>query len=267
MKKTGTEERWDNYIKANSEKPDARDNELKKIFSLINPREGEKIWELGTGNGCLTMPIAEAVGKTGEIITTDVFKGNIDSVVKKNRKLKLNIDAKLLPIDSPLLPVNPKEKFDAIVSIVTFHHFDNRKENTGEKGRVAALRRFYASLRKGGRLVLADGMDGTITQRYFDAINNPIHCYPDGHPHEFISKKRLHNLLKKIGFKDISIKIEYVPWKFESEAEGAKFVHTIHNAKCSAKESFRIAKDMLGFKKVEDKYELGWELFFLTAEK
>jgi hypothetical protein len=44
-------------------------------------------------------------------------------------------------------------------------------------------------------------------------------------------------------------------------------VHTIHNAKCTAEESFEVAKNVLGFKKVNEHYELGWELFFLTAIK
>ena len=267
MEKQDIEQRWENYRKANSDKPSARENELRKIFSLLNPHNGEKIWEVGTGNGYLTFPLAEAVGKTGEIISTDVNDGNISDVANKNLEKKLNIEAKLLPVDPPLLGDEYSDYFDSVATIATLHHFDNRKKDTGETGRTNAIRTFYKTLKKGGRLVMSDPLNGTITQKYFDAIDNPEHCYPDGHPHNFFTKERLQNLVQEIGFKNISVEVAYMPWKFSSQDEAVKFVHTIHNAKCTPDESFEVAKTVLGFKKVDDHYELGWELFFLTAWK
>ncbi len=267
MGKQDIEQRWENYRKANSDKPSARENELLKIFSLLNPRNGEKIWEVGTGNGYLTFPIAEAVGETGEIISTDVNQGNISDVTNKNLEKKLKIEAKLLSIDSPLLDDEYIGYFDSVATIATLHHFDNRNKNTGETGRTNAIHTFYKTLKKGGRLVMSDPLNGTITQKYFDAIDNPEHCYPDGHPHSFFTKERLQNLVQEIGFKNISIEVAYMPRKFASQDEAVNFVHTIHNAKCTPEESFEVAKNVLGFKKVEDHYELGWELFFLTANK
>ncbi len=261
------EQRWENYRKANSDKPSARENELKKIFSLLNPRVGEKIWEVGTGNGYLTFPIGEAVGNIGEVVSTDVNEGNITEAIRKNANKKLNIKAKLLSTDSPLLDNEYLDYFDAVATIATLHHFDNRKNDTGESERINAIKTFYNSLKKGGRLVMSDPLNGTITQRYFDAIDNPKHCHPDGHPHNFFTKERLQEIVEEVGFKNISIEIAYMPWKFASEAEAMNFVHTIHNAKCTAEESFEVAKNKLGFKKVDDHYELGWELFFLRAEK
>ena len=66
MRKTtlgAAEKRWEQYRKANSERPEVRENELRHLFTLLEPRSGEKIWEVGTGNGYLTFPIAGAVGK------------------------------------------------------------------------------------------------------------------------------------------------------------------------------------------------------------
>jgi ubiquinone/menaquinone biosynthesis C-methylase UbiE len=262
-----TEQRWENYRKANSDKPSARENELKKIFSLLNPREKEKIWEVGTGNGYLTFPVAEAVGKTGEVVTTDVNEGNISDVIKKNADKNFNIVAKLLPIGSPLLGDEYLDYFDAVATIATLHHFDNRKDATGETGRTNAIQTFYKTLKPGGRLVMSDPLNETITQKYFDSIDNPEHCFPDGHPHNFFTKERLQEVVEKVGFRNISIEVIYTPWKFNSETEAINFVHTIHNAKCTAEESFEVAKNVLGFKKVNEHYELGWELFFLTAIK
>lgn len=260
--------RWENYRKANSDKPGVRENELAKIFALINPEEGQKIWEVGTGNGYLTFPIAEAVGKTGQIVTTDVDAGNIEDVIKKNKRKKARIDAILLSPESPLLyDKKYRDYFDIVATIATLHHFDNRKDRIGENGRKKALKYFYKNLKNGGKLVMADVLRGTISQKYFDAIDNPEYCYPLGHPHDFFSRQELKNTVKKTGFKNIELKTACVPWKFASINEAKKFVHTIHNAKCSVDESFAVSKKNLGFKKVSGHYELGWELFFLAATK
>ncbi len=259
--------RWENYRKANSQKPSARENELQKIFSLLNPQNGEKIWEVGTGNGYLTVPLAQAVGRAGEVVSTDVNEGNINDIIEENSQRELNIKAKLLSIDFPLLGDEYDQYFDSVASIATIHHFDNNKENSGENGRVKAIRAFFNALKSGGRLVMSDPLHGTITQKYFDAIDNPKYCYPNGHPHDFFTKERLQNLVQEIGFRDISMEIVSVPWKFNSQEEAISFVHTIHNARCTPEESFEVAKNTLGFKKVGDYYELGWELFFLIAFK
>jgi len=264
MKKSSIRERWDNYRKANTDKPLVRNNELSEIFSLLNPIAGETILEVGTGNGYLSFPIAKAVGK-GRVVTADVSKDNLQSVNKRNYK-KLPIKTVLFN-DNKLFSSINSDYFNAIATIATLHHFDNRKIKTGETGRTGALTEFYRLLKRGGRLVIADVAYDTISQRYFDAIDNPLHCFPDGHPHDFFTPSRLKRLLKMIGFKKVKITVKRVPWRFTSVNEAKDFIHTIHNAKCSTEESFNVAKKKLGFKKVKDHYELGWKLFFAVAYK
>ncbi len=258
-------ERWENYRKANSDKPSARENELREVFSLVRASEGQKILEVGTGNGYLTLPLAQAVGDTGEVVTTDVNEGNISDIQNKN---KANITAILLPPSQGALNEAKYEGyFDIVASIATLHHFDNRADGTGDTGRREAIKQFYKNLKNGGRAVVADVLDGTISQKYFDAIDNPVHCSPSGHPHDFFDKDDLKKAFEEAGFKSIKIEVKLVPWRFTSEEEAKNFIHTIHNAKCSAEESIAVAEQHLGLKKVEDRYELGWELFFLEAVK
>ncbi|HLC94754.1 MAG TPA: methyltransferase domain-containing protein [Patescibacteria group bacterium] len=203
----------------------------------------------------------------GEVITTDMSSGNIAAVAERNIKENLNIKTFLLPSDNPLLGEKHNSYFDAIVTMATLHHFDNRKKATGERGRIQALHSFFQNLKKGGRLVIADPLHNTITQEYFDAIDNPTHCHPDGHPHDFFSENRLLQIVNKIGFRDVSLEISYVPWHFMDVDEAKHFMHTMHNAQCSQEESFEIARNILDFKKINGHYELGWELFFLVARK
>ncbi len=256
--------RWENYRRANTDRPEARERELRHLFSLLNPITGEEIWEAGTGNGYLTFPLAEAVGSMGRIYTTDVMEGNIADVVSRNRALALPIEAMLV---EGATPTPPRTSFDAVTSIATLHHYDNRKENTGEKGRRAAFKAFYEALRPGGRLVVSDVLDSTITQKYFDAIDNPRYCSPHGHPHNFFNKETLADAAREAGFTDIAVTVERVPWQFASPEEAQKFVHTIHNAQCSPEESFALAEKILGFEDKNTHHELGWELFYLTASK
>ena len=260
----GVKERWENYRKANNQKPLVRDNELQEIYRLLNPTEGEVILEVGTGNGYLTFPIANAVGN-GKVVTADVGNENLESVTENNVD---NLPIETLQFnDEEGFPSIPDDSLDAVGTIATLHHFDNRNTGTGETGRKKALNEFYRVLKNGGRLVIADVAHNTISQKYFDSINNPAHCFPDGHPHDFFTIERLRELLEEIGFKNITVEIKRVAWQFTSEEEAKSFVHTIHNAKCSAEESFELAKQQLGFKEVDGHYELGWELYFATATK
>ena len=259
-----TKERWENYRKANTDKPLVRENELKDVFKLVSPKSGERILEVGTGNGYLTFPIAQAVGENGNILTADVVDDNLQSIAKHNKGLPVDT---FLFNDKDLFSSIESERFDAVVSIATLHHFDSKKDDTGENGRTRALKDFYRVLKSGGRLVFADVASNTISQKYFNAIDNPEHCYPEGHPHDFFSVSRLETVLKGVGFRNIKIEIKKVPWRFKSLEEAQNFIHTIHNAKCSIQESFSTAKEYLGFNKVGDHYELGWELLFVIAYK
>jgi len=261
-------ERWENYRKANTNKPSARENELSKIFSLVNPQEGQRILEVGTGNGYLTFPLAEAVGNIGEVVTTDVNEGNINDAINKNKHKNLNVVPVLLsPAQGFLVEDKYKNYFDVVTTIATLHHFDNRLDKTGDSGRKNALKHFYQNLKPNGRLIIADVLHGTISQKYFDAIDSPEHCHPLGHPHDFFDENELRNTVTAVGFRNVQIETAYVPWKFTSIDEAKNFVHTIHNAKCSPEESLAVAEKYLGLKEVDGHYELGWQLFFLTAEK
>lgn len=261
-------QRWESYRRANFQHPGARENEFQKMFELVNPEPGQKILEVGTGNGFHTFPIADALGSQGEVATADVTQGNIDAVRKANEERGLNITTfRFRENDEKPFSSRYENYFDTVASIATLHHFDNRAKTTGTSGRRSAISEFHRVLKPGGTLVLADPMHGTITQRYFDRIDDPKYCHPDGHPHDFFTREQLHDAVSRSGFVDVKIQVLSMPWRFDSEAAAQNFVNTIHNAQCSSRESFEIAREILGFQKVDNHYELGWELFFLTARQ
>lgn len=259
-------ERWENYRNANTNNPDVRNNELSRAHYLLHPKSGERILEIGTGNGLLTLLIAEDVKSSGEVITTDVIEGNLEKVSKANTH-HLPIIPLLLDTDAPF-PLSEKydRYFDAIITVATLHHFDSRLEPE-KNGRLQLIEACYRMLKPGGRLVVVDPLAGTKTSAYFDAINTPAHCFPLGHPHEFFSQEELLSLTRSVKFQDVSLDLISVPWRFVSQEEAKTFLHTIHNSRCTPEESLALAEKVLGFQKEEDHYELGWDLFFLTAKK
>lgn len=263
------QKRWDIYCQTIENNAKVRNKELSIMLELINPQKGEEILEIGTGSGFLTIPIAKKIGFSGEMITCDINEDALDNLFEKTKSI--------LPIKTQLFTNNYFQKnkfeqkyykrFDKIISLATFHHFDNKRYCSGSFGRISILLEIYEMLKKGGKLILSDVVNNTQTQMYFDAIDNPYYFAPNGHPHDFFSASQLLEILKKIGFKDIEVKILEVPWEFNSILEAKKFFKNIHNAQCSCDESFEIAKNILGFKKNKNKYQTNWQLFFATAKK
>jgi|TARA_Y100000034_G_scaffold13170_1_gene13815 SAM-dependent methyltransferase len=257
-------ERWENYRLANSRFPHIRQIELLKQLELTNPQNAETIVEVGTGNGYLTFELAKEVGQNGRILTYDYQESNIDFVEKVNND-RFPITAIHQSLDYKLEV--PNDSVDRISTIATLHHYDDRSMNTGTNGRQRALDEFYRVLREGGTLVVGDVAHGTAPQRYFDAIDNPVHCHPRGHPHDFLDERIARELCEEAGFKDVKFEIERVPWIFDDEEQAKEFLHTIHNAKCSPEESLEIAKQHTPYSEVGRRKQIGWELFYLTAKK
>jgi len=258
-------QRWFNYRKANSDFPKVRKIELDLMLDYVNAKKGETILECGTGNGYLTFPLAKKVGKTGKVYTYDVTKDNLKSVVEKNKIKKLNIIAKEQSLDYNF--DLPDKSIDKIVSIATFHHYDNTNKKTGLKGRLKAMKEFYRLLKPNGKLILGDVCNNTDSQKYFYSINNPIYCSPSGHPHEFIDKIIIEDLCMKSKLKLLKIEYKQTPWVFKDEKQAKEFLHTIHNAKCSKEESLKHAKNYLKYKKSKNSVSLGWSLIYFIAEK
>jgi protein-L-isoaspartate(D-aspartate) O-methyltransferase len=61
------------------------------FIDLLNPKEGQKIYEIGTGTGYSTAIISELVGKKGKIISFELDK-EIYQKAKKNLKKYSNVE-------------------------------------------------------------------------------------------------------------------------------------------------------------------------------
>lgn len=256
--------RWNNYRLANEIFLNSRSNEFNKLLNILDPKKGECILELGTGNGYLTTKISKIISNKGKIITYDAVKDNFNYFKKINKKLNLSIVNKLQNLNYKLDEKN--EIIDKVFSIASIHHYDNKYKSI-ILNKLKAFEEFYRVLKEGGKLIISDVCDNTCSQRYFDALDDPKYCYPDGHPHYFLDKNLIKYLCEKTGFKLKYFKILNVPWEFENISGCKKFLHTIHNSKVSKEEIFELAKKYLKIKVSKNKVVLEWKLFYMVAEK
>jgi len=254
--------RWNNYRKANDKFPEVRKNELQLMLTKISPEEGEIIVEAGTGNGYLTFPIAQKIGN-GKLFSYDIIPENLAEVKELNRSFNLPIELKQQKTSYDF--EEQDSSVDKVVSIASFHHYDDR--STEYSGRLRALKEFSRILKLGGKLIIGDVGKNTVSSKYFEAIDTPEYCYPNGHPHDFLSKEEITDLCEQTNFKIESYEVLHVPWTFENEEQAKEFLHTIHNARCSQEQSFEHAKQYLNFWEKDGLFYLDWELFYLVAIK
>lgn len=261
--------RWQNYRTANARFPGARAAELGEMCRLTGIVPGETVAEVGSGSGALTYRLGAAVGPSGRVFTYDISRDNLVSVMLGNED-----GLPIVPVAQAVTaPMEYVERFpnvgevDCVATLATFHHFDNRSVGRGTRGREAAIAAFHRLLKPGGRLVIGDVAAGTAPQRYFDAIDNPRYCSPNGHPHDFLTGAELGELVRAAGFTDIKYAVRPVPWVFASKGDAVDFLSAMHNAQCPADEMLALIEDYLRFDEARDRCLLQWELLFLEARK
>lgn len=266
--KIEVESRWEKYREINDKLGSCRYNELAELLNLIDLRASDNILEAGSGSGFLTTHLLDC-SRSNTVTATDVSKKGISDLRAKLEALDLsdNINAIYIDPENYYYPESYYNRFDKVASLATFHHFDNRNNGTGSTGRINLLQNIYRVLKPGGKLIMADVANNTLTQKYFDKIDNPTHLYPTGHPHNFFTTVELESHLKNLAYTDIEIYIKDVPWIFKNEEQAKLFIHEIHNAKCDVDESFSLAKKTLGIRETREFFYVNWQLFFATATK
>lgn len=152
------------------------------ILEMLEPKDGEKILDLGCGDGSLTLEIK----KTGANVRgVDL---NIDKVQKAIEK---GLDASVRNITQ----ITFEDEFDAIFSNAVLHWVDNP---------VHAIKNMHRALKKGGRLIAELGGEGNI-QTVTDAMkkvfedNDSFGTFKS--PWYYPSAKEYKELLEQNGFR------------------------------------------------------------------
>ncbi|NSY38379.1 methyltransferase domain-containing protein [Leisingera sp. ANG59] len=112
-------------------------------FDALAPQPGERILDLGCGNGLLTLELARAVGPAGHVAGLDASP---DMLAAARQRLEGRANTTLTESDAASLPFEP-ESFNKAVSVQVFEYITSRRP---------ALRALHRVLQPDGRLVIGD---------------------------------------------------------------------------------------------------------------
>lgn len=119
-------------------------------FDALAPAPGDRVLDLGCGNGLLTLDLSRAVGDTGHVLGLDPSADMLDLArarcSDRGNVAFLEGHAEALPCD--------ENSLDGAVSLQVFEYFDDMRPPLAELSRA---------LKPGGRLVIGDMHFDTLT--------------------------------------------------------------------------------------------------------
>jgi ubiquinone/menaquinone biosynthesis C-methylase UbiE len=126
---------------------DPEKRQVASIIAALQLAPGQRVADLGAGDGLFTLPMAREVSETGLVYAIEIKPGLLQKIERKAQAQGLkNVRTVLAVEDDPKLP----EPVDLIVIIHTLHHINNRGAY------LQTLRRY---LKPGGRLAVIEPAD------------------------------------------------------------------------------------------------------------
>lgn len=185
------------------------------MHRFLDPKPGEKILEIGAGNGYFSLAIAKRLGPKGLLIATDP-SGDQLSAIEADAE---HGNIKVVRTSAEEADTGHRD-FDAVWSRGAIHHVADK---------TAAFRRFSECVRPGGRLVIADVFAGTQLARYFDSVIARTCC--TGHEVAFLSREFAESLCALTGWNTPSFHDITTPWEFERREDIGHFLHLLFSAR------------------------------------
>lgn len=116
-----------------------------RLLSILEPKPGERLLEIGPGTGYYTLDVARALQSDGTLDIFDLQQEMLDDTMRRASEVGLsNVvpqqgDAQKLPYDA--------ERFDAVYLVTVLGEIPDR---------AAALREIHRTLKPDGRLVVGE---------------------------------------------------------------------------------------------------------------
>lgn len=129
------------------ENPLARATRSERVVQQLAPTPGARVMDVGCGPGRVTLPLARAVGSTGEVIALDVQAAMLAKVAAKARAAGIT-NIRVVPADAGRAQV-PVRSVDAAVMVMMLGEVP-------AKDPVLAF--VHAALKPGGRLLIAESV-------------------------------------------------------------------------------------------------------------
>lgn len=249
--------------------PDARHEDVSKLFEWLEPVEGEKSVDISAGTGFLTTELAQKTKTT----TYAVDPSSIQLDGLKNKIDKMSISGEFMDIKTVVgNPAdietfdqlgNDKGQIDFIASYGGIHHIV-------DKNNVDLQRVFFKNIKEvlktGGRFVAGDVGAGTTLADHFEK-SVKTHCLT-GHEEKWLNPDRLKELCDESGLVLVRTGIVPVKWSFSSEMEMALFMKALHAYDMSDEEILKDLSEGLGYKKDPNgNISLNWPMLFFKIVK
>src|SRR5579862_6751769 len=122
--------------------------ELKRhVIETLNVRPGDKVADVGCGDGFYTLPLARVLGPTGRVYAEDISDVELVRLKQHLSEQQLaNVEVIKGTVDDPQLPPG---QMDAVLIVNAYH------EMTAPEAMLGHVR---ASLKPGGTFVLMEGI-------------------------------------------------------------------------------------------------------------
>ena len=119
----------------------------RRLLEILEPRQGERLLEVGPGTGYYTVPVAARLAPEGTLDVVEVRQRFLDHTMERARAAGL---ANVIPTlgDGGALPY-PDESFDAAFLVTVLGEIPDPEAALGELRRV---------LKPGGRLVVGEAL-------------------------------------------------------------------------------------------------------------
>jgi ubiquinone/menaquinone biosynthesis C-methylase UbiE len=197
------------------------------VVKYLDPQPGDRILDLGCGDGTLTAHIAEVISPNGEIIGIDASSSMISAAQEKypatdDRHASFAVqDCSRFSSDANAKYLNGS--WDKVFSNAALHWILRNS-----KTRRDTLKAAYDALKPGGTFVFEMGGHGNVAEVYGALIAalvaqgiSPKDAY-ERSPWFFPSTDWMHAALLDVGFQVERVEIEYRPTKMTPKSADGK---------------------------------------------
>lgn len=193
--------------------PEAWADDLARMRRDLHPVAGERILEIGAGNGYFSRAISADLGAEGLLVASDPSTDQLEGLeAESGGRIKVfGQGADVLDL--------PVRGFDAAWSRGAFHHILDKTE---------AMKAIGRHMKPGGRLLVADIFSGGPLAAYFDDFIARSCC--TGHEVSFLSREFAGSLCTLTGWGEPRFTDVTTRWAFASRADLGHFLHLLFSA-------------------------------------
>jgi ubiquinone/menaquinone biosynthesis C-methylase UbiE len=117
-----------------------------RVIETLAISPGDRIADLGAGDGYFSFHLADAVGAEGRVYAVDIDRARMDALRREvDARGYSNIEVVLAETEDPKLPAGA---IDLVFVCNAYHHFEDR---------VPYFTRLHAALAPGARIAVVDG--------------------------------------------------------------------------------------------------------------